>query len=240
MPRRVRSLRAAAAFVDHVGLALVFAKDGVPLPSLFAAVAGPGPAPWVEEREDGKMAMTPELAMVWAWKDELAERRLACAGKHVKGWPALVSLALLPALYALTGRSGAAGDFREAVLQPLEREVAEAVLESAPADVKEIRRAIGVRDTARVSRAVDSLQRQLVLTRAGTIQREHGWPGTAYDVLPRRYALAALPAPDQARAELAAALLRTAGTLSAADLVRTLGMSRAESALALERARAVP
>jgi predicted transcriptional regulator len=236
MSDRVRSLAGAVAFVDRAGVALVFPKEAVHLPSLYEAVAGPGPTPWAEEREDGKLAMTPSLAMVWAWKDELPEARLACAGKHVKGWPALVSLALLPALYALTGRSGSPDDFREAALSPLERDVAEAVLESAPADSRDIRRAVGRRDAAAVNRAIDSLQRRLVLTRAGTVQREAGWPGTAYDVLPRRYPLADLPEPEDARVELAAALLRTAaGSLSAADLSRALGFARADARRALER-----
>lgn len=235
MSTRVRSLAAAAAFVDRVGLALVFSKEGVLLPSLHQAVAGPGPTPWVEEREDGRLAMTPELSMVWRWKDELAASRLACAGKHVRGWPALVSLGLLPALYALTGRPGSPDDFRGDVLPPLEREVAEAVLDRAPADSRDIRRAVGRRDTAAVGRAIDSLQRRLVLTRAGTVQRDRGWPGTAYDVLPRRYPLGGLPAPDRARADLAAALLATAGTLSAADLSRALGFARADAASALGR-----
>src|SRR5262245_30653836 len=233
MSSRLRSLSAAAAFVDRVGVALIFPKQAVALPSLFEQVAGPGPIPWAEDR-DGRLEFTPEMAKVWAWKDELAESRLACAGKHVRGWPALVSLALLPALYALTERSGAPDDFRQAVLRPLEREVAEAVLERAPADSRDIRRAVGVRDTGRVNRAIDSLQRQLVLTRAGTIQREAGWPGTSYDVLPRRYPLTALPAPERARAELAAAVVRSAGDLSPAELSRALGFSRAESAAALE------
>lgn len=236
MTGRVRSLQDAAAFVDRAGLALVFGKAGVPLPSLHEAVAGAG-ARWVDEREDGKLAMTPELAKVWAWKDELAEERLACAGKHVRGWPALVSLALLPSLYALTGRAGTAADFRDAVLPPLERDVAEAVLSSAPADALDVRRAIGVRDAGRVGRAIDSLQRHLVLTRAGTIRREQGWPGNAYDVLARRYPLGRLPAPDEARANVAAAILRTAGDLTAADLSRVLGCSRAESNAALDRAK---
>jgi Winged helix DNA-binding domain len=237
MTAHVRSLEDAVAFVDRAGLALVFGKDGVPLPSLYEAVAGPRPTPWVEERGDGKLTMSPELSMVWTWKDELPERRLACAGKHVRGWPALISLALLPALYALTGRSGAAEDFRDAVLPPLEREVAEAVLAGAPADARDVRRAVGVRDTGRVNRAIESLQRQLVLTRAGVIRREQGWPGTAYDVLPRRYPLRP-PEPDAARARLAAALLQTAGELDAAGLARLLGLTRAESARALELARA--
>jgi hypothetical protein len=237
MGNRVRSLDAAAAFVDRAGLALVFGKEGVPLPSLLEAVAGRG-APWAEEREDGKLAYTPEMQNVWAWKDELPERRLACAGKHVRAWPALVSLALLPSLYALTGRSGAADDFRDAVMPPLERDVAEAVLAAdRPVDAQAVRRAIGVRDTRRVARAIDSLQRQLVLTRAGTIQREQAWPGTAYDVLPRRYALGRLPEAEAARADLAAVVLRSAGELSAAELSRVLGFSRAESAAALERVK---
>src|SRR5258708_10018100 len=97
----VRSLAAAAAFVDRAGLALVFPKATVALPSLFEAVAGSAPTPWAEMREDGKMEMTPDLSLVWGWKDELAEARLACAGKHLRGLLSLVSLRLLPALYAL-------------------------------------------------------------------------------------------------------------------------------------------
>jgi hypothetical protein len=236
MSDRVRSLRDAASFVDRAGLALVFAREGVPLPSLYEAVAGPG-APWVEEREDGKLAMTAELARVWAWKDELAEARLACAGKHVRGWPALVSLALLPCLYALTGRSGAPADFRDVVLPPLEREVAESVLDGAPVDALDVRRAVGVRDTRRVARAIDALQRHLVLTRAGTVRREQGWPGTAYDVLPRRYAMDRLPEPETARARLAGAVLRRDAGVSAAHLSRLLGLGRAEAAAALERVK---
>src|SRR5437763_15322322 len=94
---RPRTLEAAAQFVDRVGLALVFPKRDVPLPSLFEAVAGPGPVHWAEERDDGKMAFTPEMELVWSWKDDLPARRLACAGKHLRGWPALVSPRLLPA-----------------------------------------------------------------------------------------------------------------------------------------------
>jgi hypothetical protein len=235
MSDRVRTLEAAAAFVDHAGLALVFPREAVRLPSLFEAVAGPGPTPWAEERGDGKLAMTPDLALVWRWKDELAEARLACAGKHVRGWPVLVSLALLPALYALTGRSGSADDFRDEDLSPLERDVAEAVLDAAPADSRDIRRAVGRRDAGPVNRAVDSLQRRLVLTRAGAVRREAGWPGTAYDVLARRYPMDGLPGPEEARVQLTAALVRACGPLSAADVSRALGFGRADAEVALER-----
>jgi hypothetical protein len=231
----VRTLAGAAAFVDRVGLALVFPRDGVALPSLYEAVAGPGRVRWAEPREDGRMEMTPELSLVWGWKDELPEARLVCAGKHLRDWASLVSPRLVPALYALTGRAGAPADFRDEVLPPLEREVAEAVLEAAPADSRDIRRAIGRRDTAPVNRAIDSLQRRLVLTRAGTVEREQGWPGVAYDILARRFPPGPMPATEQARAELAATVLGAAGELSAADLSGALGTTRAESAAALDR-----
>lgn len=55
-------------------------------------------------------------------------------GNHLRGWPWLVSLRLLPVLYALTGRSGVADDFRSAGLRPAEREVAEVVLDATLAD----------------------------------------------------------------------------------------------------------
>jgi hypothetical protein len=234
----VRTLAGAAAFVDRVGLALVFPKEGVALPSLYEAVAGASPARVADEADelgDGNPWHTPEMSMVWRWKDELGQVGLACAGKHVRGAPSLVSLRLLPSLYALTGRSGAADDFRDAVLPPLERDVAEAVLDAAPADSRDIRRAVGRRDTATVNRAIDSLQRRLVITRAGTVERDRGWPGSTYDILARRHRLGRLPPPDDAVAEVAAAVLDIAGELSVADLSRVLGTSRAESAAALER-----
>jgi hypothetical protein len=76
----------------------------------------------------------------------------------------------------------------------------------------------------------------MVLTRAGTVEREAGWPGTAYDMLAGRYAdrLRELPRPDEARAEMAAAVLRR-GPLSVGDLRRAVGFTSAEALAALER-----
>ena len=121
MPRPVRSLAAAAEFVRRVGIALVFPKPDIVLPSLYAAVAGPGPVRWTDEREDGKLELTPELARVWRWKDELAAEGQVCAGKHVRGWPSLISLESLPSLYSLTGRRGRVHDFRQAPLSRARR-----------------------------------------------------------------------------------------------------------------------
>ena len=44
--RRARTIEQAAGFVDDVGIALVFGKADIVLPSLWEAIGGPGPLEW--------------------------------------------------------------------------------------------------------------------------------------------------------------------------------------------------
>src|SRR5436190_3093592 len=132
------------------------------------------------------------MARCWGWKDELAAHRLACVGKHLGRWAALVSPRLVPQLYALTGRAGVAEDFRDAELATLQREVAEAVLEEGPSTGPELRAMLGA-DRRQVDAAVLALQRALVLTNSGLVQQRQGWGAIAGDVLPRRFSLEPLP-----------------------------------------------
>src|SRR6266576_2740260 len=129
---RIKSLEAAAAFVDRVGIAVAWGKADLVLPSLWRGIAGLD-ADWAIRDENGKpTGFSPEFDRLWRWKDELPERRLACAGKHFGSAALLVAPRLRAAAYALTGRGGTADDFREDELEPLQREVAEAVLENEP------------------------------------------------------------------------------------------------------------
>src|SRR5262249_23197150 len=103
---RVRTVEAAAAVVDDVGLATLFPKADVAPRSLWEGTAGPGRVEWgVQDPESGKWDMTPEFGLVWGWKDDLPARRLAAAGKHCGSFVLLVAPRLLPSLYAVTGRS---------------------------------------------------------------------------------------------------------------------------------------
>ena len=83
------------------------------------------------------------MARVWASKDDLPEQRLVCAGKHLGGRASLVSLGTLPALYALTGRTGKPEDFRGDELSPIERDVAAALLENGPTSSAELPQVAG-------------------------------------------------------------------------------------------------
>jgi hypothetical protein len=178
----------------------------------------------------------PDVALIWGWKDELPGRKLVCAGKHLGGRASLVSLELLPILYTLTGRSGQPADFRDEELSPVERDVAEALLESGPVSSAELTSVAG-HERKRVSAAALRLQRRLVLTSAGRQEHDQGWPSVVFDILPRRYAkrLEALPDADAARSILAGTILRSAGEVSAADVAAVIGGTRKQAAMALDR-----
>jgi CRP-like cAMP-binding protein len=199
------------------------------LPSLWEAVAGTPEITWSTRDEEGRfLEFSPEFGRVWSWKDELPERRLVCVGKHVRGRSALVSLQVLPALCA------ARDDPPE--LSALERDIANFIAEQGPCSTADLPVLVG-HERKPVARAAERLQRQLILTTAGAQERNQGWPAVILDLLSRRYAahLRRLPQPEDARAELAEVVLRSAREVSAVDLAAAVGCRRKQAASALER-----
>jgi hypothetical protein len=143
---------------------------------------------------------------------------------------------MLPALYALTGRAGKPDDFRADELSPIERDVAAALLENGPTSSAELPHVAG-HERKRTHAAAERLQRRLIVTAAGRQERDRGWPAVILDILPRRYGerLRRLPEQEDARADLAATVLRSAREISAADLAAVIGGPRKEAAAALDR-----
>jgi hypothetical protein len=214
--------------VDRVGLATLFPIDDLVLPSLWEAVAGTPEITWSSRDEEGRfLDFSPEFGRVWGWKDELPERRLVCVGKHVRGRSALVSLRALPALYAARHEPGE--------LSPLERDVVDFLTEHGPCSTADLPDLIG-HERKPVARAVDRLQRRLVLTTAGAQERAQGWPAVIVDLLARRYReqLRRLPESEPARSELAEVVLASAREISAADLAAVIGSTRKQAAAALD------
>jgi hypothetical protein len=229
--RGIGSLEGAAAAVDRLGLAVVWGKADLVLPSLWQEIAGPD-ADWAIRDETGKsVAFTPEFERLWRWKDELPEQGLACAGRHFGDAALLIALRLVPAAYALTGRSGAVEDFRDDELEALEREVAEAVLENGPLTGRELRVVLATNDRKAVDRTVRRLQRRLVLTNAGAVEQDQGWRAIRQDLFARRWAksLRRLPGEEEARRELALTVLAGTDDVSAADLAAALGWRRKQA-----------
>jgi len=114
--------------------------------------------------------------------------------------------------------------------------VAEAVLQEGVSTAPELHRTLETPDRKRVKAAVESLERMLVLTRAGSREQDQGWPAGAYDLLARRCSvhLVDLPSPEEARRRIVAKLLNSARELSAADVTGALGWRKTEAVGALE------
>jgi hypothetical protein len=233
---RVRSARGAAAFIDRVGIALVFPSRDLVAPSLWEAVTGTPEVTVFRVEPSGRKVLTEELSHVWELKNELAAQGAACVGKHLRGRVAAISLELLPARYALTGRAGRPADFCEEELAPVERELAEALLGAGPQTAPALRGlvpAVGAKET---KRALEALQRRLIVTQAGEEPQEQGWDAGVFDLVARRYGhrLEKLPATTEARVQLAAAVLRFA-EVSAVDAAAVIGSTRKEAEEALTR-----
>jgi hypothetical protein len=238
---KVRTVEQAAAWLEDVGLALLYPNADYVLPSLWEAVAGRVPVDWAVRDDDGKfLSFTPEMERVWSWKDELPAGKLACIGLHLARTSALVSPALVGSLYALTGRDGTPADFRAAGLDEAELAVAEAALDARrPLTRRELRLLIGA-DKRTTDRAVNALQRKLVLTNAGRTPGDSGWSSTLHDLFARRWRakLRRLPARERAVLRLSEAVLRGADDVSAADLAAALRLRRREAAEVLEQLEA--
>lgn len=235
---RVESVGQAQSLVNRAGVTLVFPGDCDVLPSLWEAVTGSRVADVFTVNEQGRRVLSPELDRVWSLKNELAEQRRACVGKHVRGRLTLISVDAVPLFYARTRRSGHIDDFDDPALMPrFELELARALREQGPATAPELRRLVGSRDARATRQALDSLQRRFVVTQTGEAEQRAGWPAAVHDLVARRFRdrLRRLPARDAAVAELAARLLHASGELAAADLALAVGTSRDEAAAALAR-----
>jgi hypothetical protein len=221
------TLEQAAAFVERVGIAVVFPVVDLVLPSLWEEALDTREVVVFVEDERGRRVLSPELRNVWSLAERLARARRACVGKHIARRYALVSRRALPALRALAG-----GDLH---LSPLERDLVELVREAGPLTSPELRRLLGLSDARAVRRAVERLQARLVLTQAGEAPQEHGWDANVYELAERRFPLRRLPPTDRARRQLVELVLRAAGEVSAADVAAALPLTRREAESELER-----
>jgi hypothetical protein len=224
---RVRTLTEAAAWVDRVGLALLFPKADVVLPSLWEQVNGSPEENWATRDADGKfVGWTKEMGFLWGAKDDLPAQGLVCVGKHAAKVVACVAPRLVPTLVAAVEPSEPDG---------VERSIVEAVRDEGPLTGPQLRRVLGA-EKKEVDKAVAALQRRLVLTNSHLVEDEGGaWGAIAHDLLARKWPLPErLPARDEARRELARVILDSAGELTAADLGGAVGWRRTAAAGVLD------
>lgn len=221
----VRTVQAAAAWVDEVGLALLFPKADVVLPSLWELVNGSPADNWAIRDEEGNFVRwSEELAFLWGAKDELPAAGLVCVGKHVARVATCVAPRLLPLLVAAAEPAEPTVD---------EQAVEEAIAAEGPLTGPQLRDVTGLAKKE-VDRIVAVLHRRLVLTNSHLVEQDGPWGAIAHDLLARKWGVPAGPERDQARRELARLVLDLAGELTAADLAGPFGWPRPATAAVLE------
>jgi hypothetical protein len=221
----VRTLEAAAAWVEEVGLALLFPKADVVLPSLWEQVNGSPERNWsIRDDEGNFVRWSKPLSFLWGAKDDLPAEQLVCVGKHVARVATCVAPRLLPLLVAAAEPAEAGVD---------EQAVEAAVSSEGPLTGLQLRDLTGLSKKA-VDKTLATLHRRLVLTNSHLVEQEGPWGAIAHDLLARKWGVGDGPPPDEARRELARLVLDQAGELTAADLAGPFGWRRKEAAAILE------
>ncbi len=222
----VRTLEAAAAWVDEVGVALLFPKADVVLPSLWEQVNGSPADNWSVREPDGTFVRwTDEMGFLWGAKDDLPGEGLACVGKHLARVATCVAPRTLPLLVAAAEPSELDTD---------DQAVVRAITSEGPLTGAQLRDVTGLPKKA-VDRLIASLHRRLVLTNGHLVEQAGPWGAIAHDLLARKWQLPnRLPHRADARRELARLVLERAGELTAADLASPFGWRRSEAAELLE------
>jgi hypothetical protein len=183
---KLRTRGDAVAFINKVGIALLFPGDKLALPDLWTAING-------MERKLPKHHHDAALHKTWDWKDTIPARKEAWYGKLVRGKPAFLSLRDLPAVYALSSNYGELDDYLEAyadgMLSNEAKMVYEVLLSEGPMSTNALRKACGLAgggdNARRFERAIVELQTGLKIVKSG-ISTDNRWKYCyVYDLLLR-------------------------------------------------------
>lgn len=216
---RVRNRRSALRFIDRLGFCYAFTGGPGGLPGLFDVLA---------TRSIDRM-----WSWAWQWKDDLATSRRVHYGKVIRRKPSYISLAMLPAFYALSGNLGEADDYlqayREGRLSALSKALYEHILASGPVSTWTLRRQFVARGEsgARFHRALDDLQERFLVAK---VSEEEEWRyGFVWDAFHRWMPDVVRTAGDLTTEAAAAAVLKRyigiTGAAAPAEIEGTLGWS---------------
>jgi hypothetical protein len=221
--RRVRTMDDAKQFIDTVGFSLLFAsKQGIELPSLFEAVKGRRDAHIEDWDQDSDR--------VWVWKNDLPAARRTFYGKALAGGkPVFISLKMLPYLFAVAAPDDVDDAYAHGRISQDAKRVHDALRAMGPTPTIALRGAVGL-DSPRYHRALDELQRALVVLPIGAVNEHAAWPSQIFELaarwFPRQAARAQRIDADTARRALIARYIETVCACTVPMIGRVFGLSR--------------
>lgn len=218
--RPVESAHDAERFVEQAGFAACLTDSRRPGPSLYVAVCG---------RRDAIMPRhvqkDPEASHTWLLKDDVVRRGKVYYGKLGRGKTMFIAPRMVGHFHAIWGvrRAGEASALSadaRAVLRVLRRE-----WEMATSD---LRKATGLTDRGRLTRAIDELQAAMIVVPSDVVYTPFTYIWTL--------AVGRFPDPlrgrvsrDAALREIARCFLDGAGMTVRGELARVTGLSRADA-----------
>ena len=215
----------AAQFIDAVGFSLLFAStQGIELPSLFEAVKGRRNAHIDDWDQDSDR--------VWVWKNDLPAARSAFYGKALAGGkPVFISLKMLPYLFATAAVDDVDDAYKHGQVSQDAKRLNDALRAMGPTPTIALRAALGL-DVTRYHRALDELQRALVILPIGAVNEHGAWPSQIFELaarwFPRQAARAHKIPVDQARRALVARYVETVVACTGPMIGRVFGWPRVQ------------
>jgi hypothetical protein len=222
---RVRTFGDAAQFIERVGFCLLFASErGVELPSLFEAVKG---------RRDAHIDdWDADSDRVWVWKNDLPAARRAYYGKALAGGkPVFIALKFLPPFLALTAPASIEKEYARGRITHAARRVHDVLRANGPMPTMALRAAAGM-DVQRYHRALDELQRAMVILPVGAIVERGAWTSQIFELLarwfPKSFEQAQKMEAEIARRALVQQYVRTVVAATMPMMARVFGWNRAD------------
>ena len=225
---RVRSPKAAQAFVNARGFVYFWPIKGIELPSLWQAVAGNRT---VADKHDDPGHIT------WRWKDNALGKRVWYYAKILRKKATMISLDVAPYFYALSENYGSPEEdyllaYEEGRLSQAAKQVYEALLYEGAMhtiDLRSVSKLMNAKDSE-FNKALEVLQADFKILPTG-VARAGAWKyAFIYDVVPRHF-------PDlperarhigegEARAKLMELYFDSVGAAPEADAAKLFGWQK--------------
>ncbi|MBN1657377.1 MAG: winged helix DNA-binding domain-containing protein [Anaerolineae bacterium] len=237
---RIDNEQEALAFLNDVGISLLFSAADVELPSLWGALRGANTSPPRSNR--GR-----EIGLAWRWKDTLPIEGKVLYGKFLRKKPVFIALALAPAFYALSPNYGQPAvdyliDYQDGLLSIEARQVYEALLASGALPTSRLRREAslsGKANAGRFDRALAELQMQFRITKVATSDANRWGYMYVYDLFHHHFPAIVAAARNisgaQARETILLRYLHTVVAATEADIARLFGWTPRDVALLVAR-----
>jgi hypothetical protein len=182
---RLRTPEDIRAFVDDVGLCLLFPVKNIEMPNVYQAVCG---AP----KDTDTTLRDANIGLTWNTKDAALDKRWWYYGKLIKGKATLVSLDLLSCLYALSSNFGDPDDYLQeyeaGTLSADAKNIYEALLREGPLHAIELKRKVnlyGDNLKTKFDKAITELQTGLKILPVGVAEAGAWRYAFIYDLVAR-------------------------------------------------------